>query len=118
MGEDYFTDGMPHPMIDTRLRVQRLKKEAQDESVAAIVLDCVIGYGSNEDPAAALADAVKEARKLANGRHITFIASICGTDGDFQNRTDQQKKLEDAGIIVLGSNAQASKLASEIMKML
>lgn len=118
MGEDYFTDGMPHPMIDTRLRVQRLKKEAQDESVAAIVFDCVIGYGSNEDPATALADAVREARKLADGRHITFIASICGTDSDFQNRTDQQKKLEDAGVIVLGSNAQASKLASEIMRML
>lgn len=118
MGEDYFTDGMPHPMIDTRLRVQRLKREAQDESVAAIVLDCVIGYGSNADPAGALAAAVKEARELANGRHITFIASICGTDGDFQNRAEQQRRLEDAGVIVLGSNAQAGMLAAEIMKTL
>lgn len=118
MGEDYFTDGMPHPMIDTRLRVQRLKKEAQDPSVAAIVLDCVIGYGSNGDPAGALAAAVKEARALARGRHITYIVSICGTDGDFQGRAEQQRKLEDAGVIVLGSNAQAGKLASEIMKKL
>lgn len=118
MGEDYFTDGMPHPMIDTRLRVQRLKKEAQDESVAAIVFDCVIGYGSNEDPAGALAAAIKEARAAAGGRHITFIASICGTDGDFQNRAEQQRKLEDAGVIVLNSNAQAGMLAAEIMKTL
>ena len=65
-----------------------------------------------------VAAAVKEARKLANGRHITFIASICGTDGDFQNRAEQQRRLEDAGVIVLGSNAQAGMLAAEIMKTL
>jgi len=118
MGEDYFTDGMPHPMIDTRLRVERLKKEAQDETVAAIVLDCVLGYGCNEDPAKALAAAVNEARTLAGGRHITFMASICGTDRDLQNRSRQAETLRQAGVLVLDCNAQCAKLAARLMKRL
>lgn len=118
MGEDYFTDGMPHPMIDTRLRIERLKKEALDPSVAAIVFDCVIGFGSNADPAGALANAVREARKLCPEKHTTFIASICGTDSDFQNRAAQAKKLTEAGVIVMDSNTQAGALAAEIIKAL
>lgn len=118
MGEDYFTDGMPHPMIDTRLRVERLKKEAQDETVAAIVLDCVLGYGCNTDPAGALAAAVNEARTLAGGRHITFLASICGTDRDPQKRAVQAQELQEAGIMVLDSNAQCAALAARLMKRL
>lgn len=116
MGEDYFTDGMPHPMIDTRLRVERLKKEARDETVAAIVLDCVLGYGCNEDPAGALASAVDEARTLAGGRHITFMASICGTDRDPQKRFQQAETLRKAGVIVLDCNAQCARLAARLMK--
>lgn len=118
MGEDYFTDGMPHPMIDTRLRVERLKKEAGDETVAAIVLDCVLGYGCNEDPAGALAAAVTEARTLAAGRHITFMASICGTDQDPQKRSQQAETLRKAGVMVLDSNAQCARLAARLMKRL
>ena len=116
MGDDYFTDGMPHPMIDPRLRVERIKKEAQDESVAVMLLDCVLGYGSHEDPAGALAGAIEEANKAAGGRHITYIASVCGTEGDFQNRTEQEAKLRNAGVIVMDSNARAAKLAAEILK--
>lgn len=116
MGDDYFTDGMPHPMIDPRLRVERLKKEAQDESVAIILLDCVLGYGSHEDPAGALAAAIKDAEKLSNGRHITYIASVCGTEADFQIRSEQETKLRDAGVIVMSSNARAAKLAAKLLE--
>lgn len=118
MGEDYFTDGMPHPMIDTRQRVARIKKEAGDESVAVMVFDCVLGYGSNSDPAGAIAGAVEEARRIANGRHITFIASCCGTYTDFQNRAEQERKMKEAGIIVVSCNAQAAKLAGQFAKRL
>lgn len=116
MGDDYFTDGMPHPMIDPRLRVERIKKEAQDEKVAVMLLDCVLGYGSHEDPAGALAAAIEEAKAAAQGRHITYIASVCGTEADFQNRTEQAQKLRNAGVIVMDSNAKAAKLAAEILK--
>jgi len=118
MGDDYFTDGMPHPMIDPRLRMDRIKKEVQDESVAVILLDCVLGYGSHADPPGALASAIEEAKTLSGGRHITYIASVCGTDGDFQNRAAQEETLRKAGVIVANSNAQAAKLAAELMKTL
>lgn len=118
MGEDYFTDGMPHPMIDTRQRVARIKKEALDPTVAVVVLDCVLGYGSNPDPAGALAAAVEEARSLAEGRHITYIASCCGTYADFQDRAAQEEKLRRAGILVADCNAQSAKMAAAILKRL
>ncbi len=51
MGDDYFTNGMPHPMIDPRLRSERIVREACDPETAVILLDCVLGYGSNADPA-------------------------------------------------------------------
>ncbi len=116
MGDDYFTDGMPHPMIDPRLRAERIKKEAQDEEVAVILLDCVLGYGSHGDPAGALTTAIKQANETSKGRHITYIASVCGTDSDFQNCTEQEQKLRDAGVIVMPSNARAAKLAADILK--
>lgn len=116
MGEDYFTDGMPHPMIDTRLREERLIREAQDESVAVIVLDCVLGYGSNADPAGALAGAIKRAGALNGGRHITYIVSCCGTYEDFQDRAAQEETLRAAGAIVCSCNAQSAALAALLLQ--
>ena len=117
MGDDEFTNGRPHPMIDTRLRVERIKKEVMDEEVAVILLDCVIGYGANEDPAGDLAKVVKEAKNLAQneGRHISFVASVCGTEKDIQVRMAQENKLKEAGVIVMDSNAQAARLAALIV---
>lgn len=115
MGDDYFTDGMPHPMIDVRLRVERIKKEALDPETAVMLFDCVLGYGCHEDPAGALANAVTEARILAGDRNIVFVASVCGTDNDIQKRSEQEDKLRSAGVIVMPSNAQASRAAARIL---
>ncbi len=117
MGEDYFTDGLPHPMIDTRLRFERIKKEGQDPQVGVILLDVVLGYGCHEDPAGALLPAIIEAKETAakDGRYLSVIASICGTDRDPQGREDQEKKLKDAGVIVMPSNAQAARMASLVV---
>lgn len=116
MGDDDFTNGRPHPMIDTRLRVERIVKEASDTEVAVILLDCVIGYGANEDPAGDLARAVVKARQEAEaqGRYISYVASVCGTESDIQVRSDQEQKLRDAGIIVMENNAQAARVAARI----
>ncbi|WP_414838541.1 acyl-CoA synthetase FdrA [Carnobacterium sp. TMP28] len=118
MGEDYFTEGLPHPMLDTRLRVARIKEEAKDEKVAVLLLDLVLGYGVHEDPAGDIAPAVKEAKRIAeqNGRYLSVVASICGTDKDPQNIEEQEEKLKEAGIIVMPSNAQATRLASLILE--
>lgn len=116
MGDDYFTDGIPHPMIDFRLRSERLRAEARDPETAVILLDCVLGYGSNEDPAGALAEAVAQSRKENEGRRVVFIASVCGTPADPQNRVEQEKKLREAGILVLPTNAQAVRAAAAVLK--
>lgn len=118
MGEDYFTDGAPHPMIDFRLRNDRIKKEAMDPETAVILLDCVLGYGSHDNPAGALVEAIVAARKASGDRHVTFISSVTGTEGDPQVRSIQVKKLRDNGVIVMPSCAQAAKLAARIASRL
>jgi FdrA protein len=114
MGEDYFTDGMPHPMIDPRLRSERLIQEIQDPDTAILLLDCVIGYGSHEDPAGTLVMAINKAMTYAT-HPVTIIASVCGTAADSQNRAEQENKLRSAGVIVMDTNAQAAKLASNLI---
>ncbi len=120
LGEDEFTVGRPHPMIDFSLRNKKIIEEAKDPSVAVILLDVVLGYGSNMQPGDELAPAIKEAREIAekDGRNITFVASITGTDKDPQDRSKVKKQLEDAGVIVMPSNAAAAKLSSYIVKNL
>lgn len=117
MGEDYFTDGLPHPMIDTRLRVERIIEEAKDPETALLLIDLVLGYGSNEDPAGAMAPAIAKAKKIAEseGRYLSVVASICGTDKDPQNMEEQAEKLKEAGVIIMPSNAQAARMASLIV---
>jgi hypothetical protein len=118
MGEDYFTDGMPHPMIEPKLRSERIKKEASDPQTAVILLDCVLGYGSHDDPAGEVASAVLQARALQGNRHVTYIASVCGTERDPQVLSDQVEKLKNVEIIVLPTNAQAAQLAARILERL
>lgn len=115
MGEDYFTNGMPHPMIDMRLRAERMLKEASDPETAIILLDCVLGFGCHEDPAQELAAMTARAREACPDRQIIFLASVTGTDEDIQCRQAQVETLETAGIRVLPSNAAAVKLAIRIL---
>lgn len=119
-GDDAFTVGRPHPMIDPSLRAERVAQEAEDPETAVILVDCVIGYGSHEDPAKDLADAIRAAKAEAskNGRHLAVVASVCGTEGDPQSRSATQMKLADAGAIVLPTNAQATRFAQLVLSRL
>jgi len=118
LGEDEFTQGRAHPMIDSTLRVQRLLNEAQDPELAVLLLDIVLGYGAHDDPAGSLAQAIKQAKTKASeaGRHLAVIASVCGTAQDPQNLDQQQQTLRDVGVTVMASNAQASQLATGIIE--
>jgi FdrA protein len=113
-GEDEFTQGRLHPMIDGSLRNERIIAEAVDPAVGVILLDLVLGYGCNRDPASETAKAAAEAKKVSGGR-VAFVASVCGTDADPQNASEQIKKLEDAGVFVCSSNAQASRVAASLI---
>lgn len=114
MGEDYFTNGMPHPMIDMRLRHARMILDAADPRVGIFLLDCVLGFGCHENPAEEIVNMVKETREKYPDRKFIFIASVCGTDDDVQCRMRQVEILESAGIYVTPSNAQAVYFAMKV----
>ncbi|MBI2776638.1 MAG: acyl-CoA synthetase FdrA [Chloroflexi bacterium] len=116
LGDDEYTVGRPHPMIDTRLRNERIADVADDPSTAVILLDLVLGYGAHPDPAGALVPAIGEARARAarSGRSIVIAASVCGTDSDVQGRSAQEATLAAAGVLLAPSNARAASIAAAI----
>ena len=118
MGDDAYTQGRAHPMIDPFMRNQRILKEAEDPDVALLLLDLVIGYGAHQDPAGVLADTIRDARSLAaaQGRRLPVIVTICGTQDDIQNYDSQRDRLVDAGIQVVRSNAEAAALAARLLR--
>jgi len=118
-GDDAFTVGRPHPMIDPSLRNDRLVKEAADPQTAVILLDNVIGYGAHENAAAELAGAIIAAKEAASesGRYLPVVVSVCGTERDPQSLSRSAAALEAAGAVVMPSNAQAVRLALSILEM-
>jgi FdrA protein len=115
LGEEEFTVGRPHPMIDNDLRLRRLLQEARDSEVAVIMLDVVIGYGAHPDPASELGPAIRQAKQLAD-RDLIVVASVTGTEQDPQRLSAQVATLKAAGAIVCGSNAAAAKLVALLVK--
>ena len=107
LGEEEYTQGRPHPMVDLDLRVGMLEQAAADDRVGCVLIDVVLGYAAHSDPAVALAPAV--ARMAKRG---AVIARVCGTPGDPQDSTRQEAALRDAGALVAPSNAAAARLAA------
>jgi FdrA protein len=116
LGDDVFTRGRPHPMIDHRLRNERLLAEAADPQVAVILLDVVLGYGSHPDPAAEMVPVLNRINKKRGGPVI--VASVCGTDEDPQGLERQETALREAGVLLAESNARAARLAGAIVAKL
>jgi FdrA protein len=106
LGDDEFTRGRPHPMIEPGVRDRPLADALADPEVGVILLDVVLGYGAHPDPAGHLASL------LAGRDHgPLLLASVTGTDRDPQWRAAQLRKLADAGVIVADSNADAVEMA-------
>ena len=116
LGEDRFTVGRPHPMLDGTLRRDWILQAAQDSSTAVILLDVILGYGSHPDPAGELLPVLQQATRQAQsaGRHLAVVARVCGTEQDPQRRSAQVDALRAHGVIVMPSNAQAVRLAALI----
>ena len=117
LGEDEFTVGRLHPMMDNDLRIRRLTQEADDPEVALILLDVVLGYGAHPDPAAELAPAIAQARAVAEeaGRHLEVVVVVVGTDEDPQNMAAQVARLEEAGAAVFASNEEAARTVVRLL---
>lgn len=113
LGDDEFTRGRPHPMIDPSVKLDLLRAQAADPEVSVILLDVVLGHCAEPDPAAGLAPVIAEAISSA-GRPLAVIVSLCGTDGDPQGRERQAQALADAGATVYASNAEAARVAASL----
>ena len=113
LGDDAFTVGRPHPMIDGRLRREWIERDGHDPETAVILLDVVLGHGTPDDPAGEILPAVRAVRGT---RELAVVASVCGTDADRPSRATQVAALRDAGVIVLDGNAQAARLAAAIAR--
>jgi FdrA protein len=106
LGEEEYTRGRPHPMVDLDLRVGMIEEAAGDDGLGCLLLDVVLGHGSHPDPAGELAGAVARVAERA-----AVVVRVCGTDEDPQDARRQTAALEAAGAIVAPSNAAAARLA-------
>ena len=120
LGEDEFTVGRLHPMMDNELRIRRLIEEANDPSVAVIMLDVVIGFGSHPNPASELAPAVAKAKEIAQkaGRYLEVVVVVTGTDEDPQDFNSQIQQMKEAGAWVDTSNEAVVRYAGRLLRAL
>jgi FdrA protein len=115
LGDDLFTRGRPHPMIDHRLRNDRIMAEAEDPETAVILFDVVLGHGAHEDPVAAMAPALSAVTAQKNGGPV-LLGFVCGTASDPQGFARQRDGLADLGVRLADNNAQAVRTAAAILE--
>lgn len=113
LGDDAYTQGKPHPMIDPAKRIECMQEAVDDESTGVVLLDIMLGYGSHADMAGSLIPTIKELKDKADaaGRKVFFIATVCGTRRDYQGYDDAVNKLKEAGVIVCENNKLACRTA-------
>jgi succinyl-CoA synthetase alpha subunit len=118
-GEEEFTLGRPHPVIDPNVRRPAIMREAEDPETAVILLDFILTPPGHMDPAGFIIRDIKKAQDLAGSRggKIAFVASVLGTDADLQNVGVQREKLREAGVYVCKTNYRAGLLAGEIIRL-
>jgi len=118
MGDDAYTLGRPHPMIDPTMRKQRITLEGQDPEVAVLLVDFILGQNASGDPVGDLVDPIQRARETAQARdgELTVVASICGTEADYQDLSLQRRLLEDAGVIVFPSSTRAALFCAQLLE--
>ena len=118
LGEDRFTVGRPHPMIDLGPRCDLIARAVEDPDVGILLFDVVLGYGAHPDPASELAPAISEAQRVAadRGRSLACIAVLIGTTGDPQGLEKQRAALTAAGAVVVSSNVQACAIAAGLRR--
>jgi succinyl-CoA synthetase alpha subunit len=117
-GDDEYTRGRAHPMIDPTLRNRAIVEAGADPRVAVLLLDLILGLGSHPDPAGATVPAIREAQAAASadGRELVILAHVVGTDLDPQGLGRQEATLRAAGVHVLASNYHAAVAASLLLE--
>jgi FdrA protein len=111
LGEEEYTKGRPHPMIDPQARIDLLREQGAQADVAAVLLDVVIGHGAHADPAGQLAPVCNEIHCDGGPQVVTYVL---GTEQDPQGFERQRRALEEAGCIVTETAARAALAAAAI----
>ncbi len=109
LGDDVYTQGTPHPMIDPAKRIECMKAAMDDPETGVILFDVMLGYGSHADMAAALLPGIKNLQDRARqeNRKLLFVTTVCGTNSDEQNYAHVVAELEEADVIVCETNRAA-----------
>lgn len=112
-GDDRYTRGRPHPMIDMRLRSEQIREALSDPTVAVLLFDVILGHGAHPDPAGALASAIAATSPRP---HPAIVALLVGTDQDPQGLARQSAALRSAGVSVCTRMSEAVQLCLEALR--
>ncbi len=117
-GEEEFTVGRAHPIIDLSVRKNALNEIAAQPETAVVLLDLILTPPGHPDPAEAMLEEIRPLQQKAreDGRELIFVCSVLGTDADLQNVNLQRQKLQNAGVLVCKTNARAAMLAGLIIR--
>ncbi|MBO1305929.1 acyl-CoA synthetase FdrA [Enterococcus sp. 669A] len=118
LGDDQYTQGKPHPMIDPENRMNQLRGVVEDETAAVVMFDIVLGYGAHKNMAQEFANVLPEIQQAlsAQEREVAFIATIVGTELDIQNYQQQKQILEACGVTVCQNNVQMIQTALAVVE--
>jgi FdrA protein len=108
-GDDAYTAGRAHPMIDPTIRLEHLARIADDRGTGVLLLDVVLGHGAEPDPSSLLAPAIAQVPQ-------PVVVALVGTAHDPQDRDRQAQQLAGAGAEVHLSNAGAARRAVELLR--
>ncbi|MGI8792270.1 MAG: acyl-CoA synthetase FdrA [Acidimicrobiales bacterium] len=116
LGDDVFTRGRPHPMIDHSIRNDRMVAEADDPETAVLLIDVVLGFGSHPDPVAAMSDTLVEVGRRADARGavLPVVANVVGTSRDPQGLDKQVAGLRELGVHTFRSHSAALRAALQL----
>jgi FdrA protein len=113
LGEEEYTRGRPHPMIDPEARLALIDAAGKRGDVAVVLVDVVLGHGAHDDPAGAIAEV---SERITPGGGPVVVAHVVGTPDDPQGLDGQERRLRDAGCIVAPTGAQAALAAAAIAR--
>lgn len=119
VGEDQFTEGKLHPTMEPSGRRPFILKEGTDPETCVLLLDFIFAVSAHLDPVGSVIQDIKKVMEQARerGGKLAVVASICGTDEDFQNIAQQRQMLIEAGVYLCRTNRQAAELASRIVAL-
>ncbi|MFQ5924226.1 MAG: hypothetical protein ACE5M4_15425 [Anaerolineales bacterium] len=105
------------PMIDGTERTKQILAEAEEPSVAILLLDFIFGYIAANDPVGELVEALQQAKadRSQAGGELTIVASVCGTKEDPRDLDLQVEMLQACGVHVFHSNARAAAFCQRLL---